>query len=1418
MQANKLLFFIFFTLLILVSNLKGEANQSFLIKLKDTKSVDKTLGNNNLQTPLLVKLLKLHFQNVNSMLSANQKKTLESLQSYRTIKLSYEDLKKISKDNIALIEPNYTYKIEQDNTKPNDTRYNEQWALHYLDVEKAWTKASGKGILVGIVDTGIDWEHEDLQNQFWINPGEDINGNGKFDPWPSDVEKNGVNGDLNNIDDDKNGTVDDIIGYDFVNQQLPNIGDWENFDPLPIDEYGHGTLVAGVIAAERNNNKGIAGLAYNAKLISLRCFDITGQAYADNIATAIIYGVINGVKVFNLSFGEKYNSSLMQDAINFALESGCTVVASSGNEGSNAPHYPSDYEGVISVGYTNQDGSRNSFNNYGSRIDLLAPGTNILSTSYVGDYSSASGSSLSAPFVSATAAMLLELNPNLSPIDVSGIIDNAADDAGAEGWDTYFGAGILNINNAIDNAYITNLSLSSPINEQTFNKDSIDNIIFKGNIIVPLIKNYEIYIGEGYNPDNWSKLVEEQLQIKNDTIYVLAVNDLKDTSYTFRILVHERNNRTIEKRVRFNIVSEKTKLKITYIKKLPAYFNGKRIILLAVETNLPSVVNVVLKNNQDSSQGFSDLLKKQLYHVIPIDDYIEPGIEYQCTVSASSDVFSTNSANENVSIQIDDDKFSIDKFIKKKYSTELSYIYNKTGNFYHDGQASYVANDLSHGIWSGTDVFHYDKNQMTKRDSTAEISLPVGIGDSNGDGFDEVFTRNVASAILYQAKSPQHSLFSNIIFSDTTSANFFAGTMYDFTGDGQEELVVYSDTAFYILQYIDKQYKIIASAMLDGALKKFGTAPGIACGDFDGDSKQELAFGNDKGNIFIFQFDNNQLNFEYSNTNDYSYSPQYFTKADIDNDDKPEIITANFGTQPLFGAYVSAEPVWSMKVLKSYAPNEYSYIFGEYFYGVKQGSTPSGIFFRNGISSGNIGTGADAVFMSPFPNMYVFTWNTDSRKLQPFWYYPSAFANSVIVYDFDGNGKNEFGFSTGMETEFFEYDNNSNVPNTPTEFDGWSINSDEVYLQWKSVQKFNSPAIAKFFLFAGIEKNGIISIEQTAETNKNNYTFNNLTTDTDYWFGIASISANNESSDTLIKLIHHHTPIQVDKISQINQRRFTFKFTGILSDQVPVPTAIIYRGEKQIESSAISRQDDSSLVAYWELPLHSGSAEFYINSFRDYYNSPTFPSLLQFEIKKDIPQPTELYLKRINIKSFYELTLEYSEPPKPEDAVNLSNYILKPSGKISSISLTNDPAIVDIQFDNSYPIGPLGKEYTITVTNVVAESGKTITNGAGNTLSFTFQANDLKNVFVYPNPIRLSQDATAYFANLTSNAKVYIYNLQGNELNIIQEKNGSGGVEWNGLDSQGNQLPTGIYLFNVKDIDKNGNNIESGLRKFAIVR
>jgi subtilisin family serine protease len=287
-------------------------------------------------------------------------------------------------------------------TTPNDPEFGSLYGMKKIRASEAWDVATDAStVVVGIVDTGIDYNHPDLKENIWTNPGE-IAGNG--------------------IDDDQNGYVDDIHGYDFHNE-----------DGDPLDDNGHGTHCAGTIGGVGNNNIGVAGVAWNVKMAGLKFLGASGGGYLSNAIRAINYATMMGFPITNNSWGGGGYSQVMYDAIKVAKDKGFLFVAAAGNSGLNAdiiPMYPAAYNlsNIISVAATDQTDILAYFSNYGKvSVDVAAPGVGIYSTYMKGQYASLSGTSMATPHVSGVAALILGQYPDYSATALKDAILNNAD-------------------------------------------------------------------------------------------------------------------------------------------------------------------------------------------------------------------------------------------------------------------------------------------------------------------------------------------------------------------------------------------------------------------------------------------------------------------------------------------------------------------------------------------------------------------------------------------------------------------------------------------------------------------------------------------------------------------------------------------------------------------------------------------------------------------------------------------------------------------------------------------------------------------------------------------------------------------------------------------------------------------------------
>jgi subtilisin family serine protease len=322
--------------------------------------------------------------------------------------------------------PNFVIK---NRVTPDDAYFSFQKDLDAIDIRSAWdTTTCDSSVTVAVLDTGIDLDHPDLVDNLWVNSGE-IPGNG--------------------IDDDGNGFVDDVHGINLVASTL-----------TPDDDNGHGTHVAGTIAAKGNNQIGISGICWNAKVMAVKFLSANGSGDLYSAIEGIEYAVSKGARIINASWGTYGDSSLLKEAIKTAAESGVIISAAAGNEANDTdqtPHYPSAYDlsNIISVAAVHDSHIfADSFSNYGKiSVDIGAPGVSILSTIPDAAYDSYSGTSMAAPHVSGVIAMLLSLRPDLTVAQLKQALFSSVT-YNTTLTDKVLTKGVLNAKAAIDEALL----------------------------------------------------------------------------------------------------------------------------------------------------------------------------------------------------------------------------------------------------------------------------------------------------------------------------------------------------------------------------------------------------------------------------------------------------------------------------------------------------------------------------------------------------------------------------------------------------------------------------------------------------------------------------------------------------------------------------------------------------------------------------------------------------------------------------------------------------------------------------------------------------------------------------------------------------------------------------------------------------
>lgn len=415
--------------------------------------------------------------------------------------------------------------------------YDDLWGIKTVAAPQAWNTTKGQGVVVAVIDTGVDYDHEDIRNAIWTNPresGQDAQGRSK--------QSNGV-------DDDANGYIDDWRGWNFA-------GNNNN----PFDDNGHGTHVSGTIAATGDNGIGVVGIAPQAQILPVKALDQSGGGRVDTLARAVRYAASMGVTVTNSSWGAAGESQLLQDAFAYAKNRNVVNIVAAGNSSVSARGYiPAQYSSVIAVAALTAEGKRASFSNFGSDVDIIAPGHDILSlrarNAYVDDcskrcvpaqpsakYVRLSGTSMATPHVAGIAALIRAHHPEYSAAEVSAVLKGGVEPF--EG-DQYVGLGIASARRAVAMSAPPPVALVEQVPAEV-----ADVIGLRGSVVGRGATSYDIQVGAGIYPKTWQTVRSGTGSVTGASLMAdFTTHRFPDGVQTIRLLVRDANGQSEDRTI-----------------------------------------------------------------------------------------------------------------------------------------------------------------------------------------------------------------------------------------------------------------------------------------------------------------------------------------------------------------------------------------------------------------------------------------------------------------------------------------------------------------------------------------------------------------------------------------------------------------------------------------------------------------------------------------------------------------------------------------------------------------------------------------------------------------------------------------------------------------------------------------------------
>lgn len=1299
--------------------------------------------------------------------------------------------------------------------EPNDSLFASQWALQTIRAPEAWRITAGDpNILIAVIDTGLDFHHPDLRTGIWINSGEDINHNGVAD-----------SPDFNGIDDDRNGFSDDVRGWDFTD--APNFtdgGDYLNRDNDAADENGHGTAVTGIIAATANNRIGIAGFAPGCRVMVLRAGTSQGLLEEDDVASAIVYAVQNGARVINMSFGDVVVSPVLRDVIRFAHARGVVLVASSGNSATDKPHYPSGFAETISVGATNKTDQLAGFSNYGATIDVVAPGLEIWTTALGGKYGLFAGTSAAAPFVSALAGLLLSRSPSWSNEMVRAAMINSAQDLGEKSWDRFYGAGRLDAAAALQTEQAARAEILFPNMDAGF---AGGDLMIRGTALGAFVTSYELAYGLGDDPTEWSRISRsENRQVLADSLGVWPLANLPDTTYTLRLSVQQQNGRSVEDKIR--LFRDSTPPRFSPVKMTPMIDGNLHSVLIEFTTD--DLAQAVLSWRPQGSAGS--------YTALPLNYLTKtPRINFSQQLARGNLEFYLEAANraglrqrdnnggKDYALDLNQPPVSTAPFVEITFKElglapdsitilPAGWLLARTTDFNGNGRGEIIMSVYGRNGGVGPlTIFERGDSGFMKRFETAHPGIPRDVGDSDGDRRAEIFGGIGPQSFIYEATAPG-AFPSVLVWADTN--DFWASRYADLDGDGRQEIIGRHKEVYEVRENSrDNQYLLVATLPNFTKGANISGVPHSEIGDFDGDGRQEILFGDYDGDLYIYEAaGDNRFVATWSDSLPLIDSIDFIRAGDFDGDGRMDFAAGCHSDPGLNTEQEFDARHWRFRIYRSAGDNRYEPVWEQAFFGLQAPQD-----FDAGLGAGDIDNdGRDELFLNLFPHAYVVKIvNGEGRVI---WHDQPARSNTTVVANLDGVGLPEFYFADGEKLRAFQLPGAQTGAPVPAEVEARPLDATRVLFTWRQVAGAEGYAIYR--------STGTAPLQLLTTKTQNVFLDSLLMTEQLYRYAVATIDSQQQpvigprsfavsgrpSKPPVVVAAQffapHHIAVLFDEAMHESVRQTALFALSQLDARTPIDT--------QPESVVLSRSGNEVILSFPPVVFTPGDYQMRVNGAVDVDRVPldTTRNRATFAVA---PEPRHFYVVSAALESPQQFLVHFNLPVEAASATAVANYRFKTLGNLvqsemslaSAVVVTGDSTAVRLTLAKGV-LGPFGRNHLIEIIGVRSASGIALRPGEGDAVGFSMPSANLNHVRIYPNPFLTDRHAMLTIGGLTEQAVVKIIDVEGRVLTTLEETDGNGGVDWDTRDAGGRLVPSGVYLCYVTS------GAQTTVAKFVIVR
>ncbi|MDD2228065.1 MAG: S8 family serine peptidase [Candidatus Cloacimonetes bacterium] len=1386
-MRNILFFIILFTLMISVSAVWALETPGQLI-FKTT-------------APIQVRAGKTGLSSFDSYLSTQGLKAINPIKGmpgarYYTANISRQpdkaSLSTLSFPGIEYVQPNYLNKLH---STPNDLYYGLQ-SSYVSKLPEAWNYTTGSHLIkVGIIDSGVLVNHPDLHDNIYINPNE--------------IPDNG-------IDDDNNGYIDDWCGWDFVDAPEMSdtaLGDYIGQDNDVEDENFHGTHVAGIIGAVGNNGIGVAGACWNVSIMPLRAgfrtTSGTGFLQDDDAAAAIIYAADNGCNVINMSWGDPNYSPVISDACEYAYAKGVTLIASAGNEPGAVLSYPAKLSCVISVGSVNAAKQISGFSSYGVDLDLVAVGEHVLSTYKLeGDeqYFYQDGTSMSAPFVTGSVALLLSLQPGLSPQEVRSRLLTSTEDLPPLGFDAKTGHGLLDTKKLLDNLDPPFVDITSPLDQlgvsgtvpiigSVYGEDFMRYSLCYSNLSDPNVHGwYDISTSNPYPEFYYTPVHNGVLGTFNIPSY------MAEGTYLVRLQYEKIRNSQLKYNYYRTIIVDRTPpvLKLESLGGFKRYDKQNLRYFISALYNEPVRTELVITSSDGSEHSVYSTTQDSVQVWAVPTDIPQGAIDIK--------IIATNMAN--VSSETD----TYTNFLNINYELIPSYGYEKQvigtarrpltkmKDFNGDGSLEYIAMDMPASGYGPVKAYEPQPGGHITTHSFNDSFWPLSIGNTLNTGTELLLIKGDTGYLWDSALDDVYPNADSLIW---TGTGISGGIIASYDTDPREELLVVKNLPN---ERVIQAYKTSSNGK---ALIQMNTISNIPAGqqklrktfvptvlvdNLDGDTTPDILCADTYGNIMVYEIVNANVQemrwtkrLPVANTNTLAI-------GDFNGDGQKDFFVGGYNTSVTNPNLT----FWYFEGFKRAANNSYSSMGSIMF---------NEVLSQNSITAKDLNNDGKAeLILALAPNLYVI-----------------SYENGKFVPKFHGDS-----FRNYQVTAWTDNDGISHI------LANASVSADStVAVQWNPQVPFTGPPTPANLIVKPMDENSIqISwipngaptyrlyrkdendeITYTDLSGNTSFTDSDLITGSSYQYAVAAINPSYNPSESNSSMWAQGIPLEPPIIEDIttdiqfvgtNELRLLFNQVlpssamnascYILSNGMGTPLSV---NSVASQRGVQLRFRDSFPVINtpFVLELRNISGISGVQSIQNVY---TFPY---------VPDTIAPMLVSVNVlQNKKGISIKYSEDMALAPVNYLPNFVLTcplsdPDNSIDSAVLADDT--ISLYF--AHDISASNQSYYIETNN--------LEDLAGNTISPLYKLarfglndiGDLDQVTVFPNPITPKHIQNATFVKFPTGkpGKIAIYSNGGDlvyrsDIGPFSNINNNVTWRWDLKNNDGRPVSSGIYFYVIE--------------------